>query len=265
MRGGGEREEGGREDLKDLHGGELFGGGGMDPNGAQEVLVLETLPEGDGEALTEWVSERDTMAIQDLDDLSGVRSGDVDAQHLIVSGDMEHDLGHAGGAVVVLVGDCPLQRMEARHHTVDILRAILRDRSFLSETNGPQLQRGEDSGGDLRVLHELDGRGESRGEPEEESRPHGIAQRADEPIELRPATEDRVSRESSDQCESGDLDGGGSELRSTVDDVSDGVDARHRGLLIDADDLSIVWVCVNTNSGQVEARRIGVPPWSGGW
>lgn len=78
------------------------------------------------------------------------------------------------------------------------------------------------------------------------------------------------SAETSDQCESGDLDGGGSELRGTVDDVSDGVDARHGGLLIDADDLSIVWVCVNTNSGQVEARRIGVPPWrmvrdEGGW
>jgi hypothetical protein len=37
--------------LEDLHGGELFGGGGVDPDGAQEVLVLETLPEGHSEAL----------------------------------------------------------------------------------------------------------------------------------------------------------------------------------------------------------------------
>jgi hypothetical protein len=87
----------------------------MDPNGAQEIVVSESLSESHSQA---------------LDDFSGVGSGDVDAQDLLVGArdrtwaGAENDLGHAGGALVIIVSHSPLQWLEAGHHTVHILRTV---------------------------------------------------------------------------------------------------------------------------------------------
>lgn len=110
-----------RSHLQNFHGGELLGGGGMDPDSTEEILVGESLSESHSEA---------------LNDLSSIGGSNVNPQHLFVFISADDDLGHAGSAVMVVMGDSPLQGLEAGHHTVHILGTISRDFVIQEVTRG---------------------------------------------------------------------------------------------------------------------------------
>ena len=93
----------------------------MDPHSAEEILVGESLSESHSEA---------------LNDLSSIGGSNVNAQHLFIFTGTDDDLGNAGSAVMVVVGDTPLQGLEAGHHTVHILSTISRHFVIQEVTGG---------------------------------------------------------------------------------------------------------------------------------
>jgi hypothetical protein len=72
--------------------------------------------------------------------------------------------------------------------------------------------------------------------------------------------EGEASRAGGKRWKGTDLDGCRSELWDSVDHISDGVDVRHGGLLVDTNDLAILWVGSDSNSFQIQPRGVRIAP-----